>query len=323
MRLLDYTAGEPAVAMLGMCKNAGKTTALNRLILEYGESGVSTVALTSIGRDGESRDLVTGTEKPPIYMKEGMLAATAEKLLSFCDVSREILSATGLHTSLGEVILFRARSDGFVQLAGPSIVDQIKKLREEFSRFGAETVLIDGALNRRSLLSCVSDGVCILSTGASLDRNPDRVVAETAFVAALLMLPERQAPGTPLGKLTLFGADQEPHPVTDFSHMENTRPGDVLMVDGALTDIQARSLLKCPAQTEGLVLLAKNASCLMLKRETYEALTSHGISFSVINKTRLAAITVNSVSAGGWSFDKEEFLDKMKLAVDVPVMDLM
>ena len=92
MRLLDLTAGEPAVAMLGMCKNAGKTTALNRLIRELGEAGVPAAALTSIGRDGEATDLVTGTEKPPIYMREGMLAATAEQLLPLCDVSREILA---------------------------------------------------------------------------------------------------------------------------------------------------------------------------------------------------------------------------------------
>ena len=118
MALLELTGGAPVTALLGMCKNAGKTTALTRLIRECAAAGV-TAGLTSIGRDGESRDLVTDTEKPPIYMYAGMLAATAEELLPLSDVSREILAQTGVHTSLGEVLLFRARSDGFVQLAGP------------------------------------------------------------------------------------------------------------------------------------------------------------------------------------------------------------
>ncbi|MBQ6075064.1 MAG: hypothetical protein IJK86_02820 [Lachnospiraceae bacterium] len=322
MRLLDLTAGEPAVAMLGMCKNAGKTTALNRLIRELGEAGAASAALTSIGRDGEARDLVTGTDKPPIYMREGMLAATAEQLLSLCDVSREILSATGLYTSLGEVILFRARSDGFVQLAGPGIVAHMKRLRGEFARFGASPVLIDGALSRLSLLAGASDGVCVLSTGASLDRNPDRVVAETAYVAALLGLPEKAAPGAPRGKLTLFGAEPEGRPVTDLARIGRAEPEETLLSEGAFTETQARALLRGYTKKEGLTLLVRDASCLMLKRETYEALAARGMDFAVRQGTRLAAVTVNSVSAGGWRFDGDEFREKMQAAVNVPVLDV-
>ena len=66
MKLLDCIGDAPAVAMLGMCKNAGKTTAMNRLIRELAAAGQGPVALTSIGRDGEATDLVTGTSKPPI-----------------------------------------------------------------------------------------------------------------------------------------------------------------------------------------------------------------------------------------------------------------
>ena len=137
MKLRDLVSGAPAVAMLGMCKNAGKTTALNRLIRESAEAGLRRLGLTSIGRDGEGRDLVTGTDKPPIWLYEGMLAATAEQLLPLCDVSREILASTGLYTSLGEVILFRAKSDGFVQLAGPAIVEQMDSTTIIFSNMKA------------------------------------------------------------------------------------------------------------------------------------------------------------------------------------------
>lgn len=322
MRLLDLVADEPVVAILGMCKNAGKTTALNRLICELGEAGITSAALTSIGRDGEARDIVTGTEKPSIYMLKGMLAATAEQLLPVCDVSREILSATGLYTSLGEVILFRARSDGFVQLAGPGIVDHIKQLRLEFDRFGADPVLIDGALNRLSLLAGASDGVCMLSTGASLDRDLNHVVEETAYVAGLLELPVMEAPGEFMGKLTLFGPDGAGRQITDLSGDFRTGPEEILLLDGAFTESQARALLQGSSKKEGLTLIVKDASCLMLKRETCEALRARCMHFAVINGTRLAAITVNSVSAGGWNFDSIEFLEKMQARVSVPVLDV-
>ena len=84
--LFDLTAPYTTLCLAGMCKNAGKTTALNALIRGAKARGVS-LALTSIGRDGEREDLVTGTNKPPIYMTGGTLFATARGLLPKCDVT--------------------------------------------------------------------------------------------------------------------------------------------------------------------------------------------------------------------------------------------
>ena len=322
MKLLECIGDAPAVAMLGMCKNAGKTTAMNRLIRELAAAGQGPVALTSIGRDGEATDLVTGTYKPPIYMREGMLAATAEQLLSFCDVSREILAATGLYTSLGEVIVFRARSDGFVQLAGPGIVDHMKQLREELTRFGGKTVLIDGALSRLSLLAGASKGVCLLSSGASLDRDMEKVVADTAFVASLLTLEQGKAPGPALGKLTLFAEEGTGEAVSDIAALKRSGSAETLLAEGAFTESQGRRLLQAHCPKVGLTLLVRDASCLMLKRETWEALRLRGMEYRVLQPTRLAAVTVNPFSAGGWQFDSAAFKEKMQAAVPVPVLDV-
>lgn len=325
MRLLELTAGAPAVAMLGMCKNAGKTTALCRLIREYAAAG-RTIGLTSIGRDGESRDLVTGTDKPPIYLYEGMLTATAEQLLPFCDVSREIVDLPGIHTSLGRVVVFRAKSDGFAQLAGPAIVEQLAPLRERLAAFGAECVLIDGALNRRSPAAGAADGVCILSTGASLDPDLGRVVAETAFAARLLTLPETAAPGTAVGRFTLFrdpdapgdGAEELP---ALFPALK--RGGDgTLLVSGALTESQSLALLRSGARLDGLRVVAGDGSRYLLKQETFRRLEACGVRFAVLRRTRLAAVTVNPVSAGGWRFDGTEFLETMRAAVAAPVLNV-
>ena len=322
MKLLECIGDAPAVAMLGMCKNAGKTTAMNRLIRELAAAGQGPVALTSIGRDGEATDLVTGTYKPPIYMREGMLAATAEQLLSFCDVSREILAATGLYTSLGEVIVFRARSDGFVQLAGPGIVDHMKQLREELTRFGGKTVLIDGALSRLSLLAGASKGVCLLSSGASLDRDMEKVVADTAYVASLLTLEQGKAPGPAIGKLTLFAEEGTGEAVSDIAALKRSGGAETLLAEGAFTESQGRRLLQAHCPKVGLTLLVRDASCLMLKRETWEALRLRGMEYRVLQPTRLAAVTVNPFSAGGWQFDSAAFKEKMQAAVPVPVLDV-
>ena len=293
MLLSELVGGAPAVAMLGMCKNAGKTTAMNRLIREFAAAG-RVIAVTSVGRDGERRDLVTGTEKPPIYLYEGMLCATAEQLLPFSDVSREILALPELYTSLGQIVVFRARSDGYAQLAGPSIVEQLSGLRETLALFGAGCVLIDGALSRRSPAAGVSasGGCCVLSTGASLDRDIDRVVAETAFAARLLTLPEAAEDG-----------------------------GERMDLPGALTESRALTLLRSGGTRKGLTVRVRDGSCYLLKRETFEKLEALGVRFTVAHGTRLAAVTVNPVSAGGWRFDRDEFLEKMRAVSPAPVLD--
>ena len=127
--LYELVAPYDSVSLIGMCKNAGKTTTLNQLIAELKRNGVSFGA-TSVGRDGESTDLVTNTVKPGIFVYKGTIVATAADLLKYCDTTREILCSTGIYTPMGEIIIFRARTDGFVQIAGPYMTSQQAEVSE-------------------------------------------------------------------------------------------------------------------------------------------------------------------------------------------------
>ncbi len=323
MKLLDLIGPAPAVAMLGMCKNAGKTTALTHLIRDYARVGKS-IALTSIGRDGERVDLVTGTEKPPIYMYKGMLAATASELLALSDVSREILDVTGISTPMGRIVIFRAMSDGFVQLAGPSIVEQMGLLRGRLHELGAQTVLVDGALSRRSPAAGVLDGVCVLSTGASLDRDLDTVVGETGFVCRILTLPEILPAGSAAGRFVLFRDGES----FDFDNAEallsalKAGKGGQVLLAGALSEALGQRILRGGFSLEGLELVLEDSSRILLKKETFEKLCGRGLRFGVRQGTRLAAVTLNPVSAGGWRFDEGEFMEKMRAASPAPVLNV-
>jgi hypothetical protein len=339
MKLTEFTGSAPVIAMIGMCKNAGKTTALNRLICEYGASG-RRIAVTSVGRDGESVDVVTGTAKPPIYIYEGMLAATAAGLLPLSDVSREILDGTDTATPLGRVVVFIARSDGFIQLAGPSVISDMSGLRERLHGFGAETVLIDGALSRRSPVAGALDGVCILSTGASLGRDMDAVVSETAFVCRILTLPEdepgddhgeerRDDPGDGHGKqykaryTAHRGGETEcAEEIDELGAILKSFGPERVVFSGAFTDTAARALLQSGAKLDGLRIIVEDSSRILIKMAAYEKLLSRGAGFQVKHGTKLAAVTINPVSAGGWSFDAVGFLEKMGDAVSVPVIDV-
>jgi hypothetical protein len=320
-----------AVSIIGMCKNAGKTTVLNSLLRQLADCG-ETLALTSIGRDGEGTDLVTGTKKPGIYVREGTLLATASELaLQHCDVSREILDTTGIFTPMGEVVLLRARSDGAVQLGGPSMNSQLAFVRDQFFRLGADRVLIDGALSRKSLCSRHVTEATVLCTGASYHKSLDVVVEDTAHQCRLLTLPETEnslirGVQEDSRALWLFDADGGyPLPACTSPTDELRRCPNTLAVffGGALSDFAVQPLLMANSLPRDLTLVVRDSSKILLRRENFEKLLRRGIRVQVLESIHLVALTVNPFSAYGCPMDGRALLEKMQERVPVPVIDVM
>jgi len=291
------------MSIVGMCKNAGKTTVLNWLLSEAQRG--KCMALTSIGRDGESTDVVTGTEKPSIFVPSGTLIATASDMLRLCDVTKEIVYTTGIPTPLGEVVILRARSAGFVQLAGPSITTQLTHLSGTFFELGAEQVVVDGALGRKSLgARVVAEGV-ILCTGASYHMSMEKVIEDTANVYRIMNLPK--AAVLP--------------PEVEESLEDRLRQSGEAYITGALYDSMVLPLLRNGTLRNGR-LVVQDPSKVLLSTDTLGKLSTRNVKLEVRDAARTLCVTVNPVSAYGWKFDKDEFREKMQAAVDVPVMNV-
>lgn len=301
--LIARLNGTKTLSIVGMCKNAGKTTMLNWLLTGGHLQG--TLGLTSIGRDGESTDVVTGTEKPGIFVREGTLIATAKDMLRLGDVTKEILMTTGIPTPLGEVVIMRARSAGFVQLAGPSITTQLKAVSEAFFTLGADKSVIDGALGRKSLgARAVAEGV-ILCTGASYHMSMDKVIADTAHIYRLMNLPRAE---------TL-----PPEAGGDLAKCVKEHGG--ALIGGALTDTMVLPLLRSGV-LRNCRLVVKDPSKVLLSADTLDKLAARQVALETEDAARTLCVTVNPVSAYGWKFDKDEFLYRMRQAVDAPVINV-
>ena len=320
-----------SVSIIGMCKNAGKTTVLNQIIREAARENI-TLGLTSIGRDGEGQDLVTGTKKPGIYIPAGTLVATASELvLHHCDVSREILSATGHFTPMGEVVLLRAHSDGNIQLAGPSMTSQLAALREEFFRFGAEKVLVDGALSRKSLCGRHVTEATILCTGASYHRDLSTVVADTAYQCRILTLPEAEDPriralaetdSRDILLLTQEGAVPLEAVVSLEDALRKTS-AQAVFFGGALTDHGIKSLLMSSISVKNIPFVVRDSSKILLRQDSFEKLLRRGVPVQVIDSVNPVALTVNPFSAYGLHFDPAELKERMAQATDLPVYNVL
>ena len=315
------------VTIIGLCKNAGKTTAMCRLIEELAGE---TLAMTSVGRDGERTDVVTGTEKPEIWVHKGTLFATARGMLPLCDATVAVEDVTDVMTPLGKVGVFRALSDGFIQLAGPSSVFQLGPLAETFRGLGASRVLIDGAAGRKSLAGAEPGACAILCVGASMDGGPYAIAAETAHTCMLFASKTaehpvlREAIASTEERFALFDEDGTSLSM-EFEEGGQPRWGSlpmtkcVLWMAGGVTGPMLRTLARRGAP---IVLAAQDATHFLSDRSSTELFLRCGGSFLVRNEIRIAAVTANPWSAYGRHLDGAELLKCLREAVDLPVVNV-
>ncbi|MEF3695397.1 MAG: hypothetical protein V3576_08640 [Candidatus Cloacimonadota bacterium] len=150
-------------AIVGICKNAGKTTILNHIIAQdprcrYG--------LMSTGIDGEDFDLVYGTQKPKVKLSQGSLLICDQETADSSGSGLKILSqAPG--TSGRKLLVAEAAEDIETKITGPGSVDEQIRCAKALLAEGADSVLIDGSLDRKSIaLSEVVEHL-ILAIGAA------------------------------------------------------------------------------------------------------------------------------------------------------------
>lgn len=141
--------------------------------------GVS-VAITSIGLDGEKIDQVTLMEKPRIFVKSGTTVATAYGTLKEWEASYEILMETGIRTSIGEVVICKVKEHGNALIAGPSIISEMEYVVSLLESQNPEKVFVDGAFFRHGFAR-ISEAT-VLVIGSNYHQNIDIVVEDAKAI---------------------------------------------------------------------------------------------------------------------------------------------
>jgi hypothetical protein len=325
-----------SISIIGMDKNSGKTTTLN-YILENISSG-KIIGLTSIGRDGEDKDRVTNTHKPRIYIKRGTIIATSKNLLNKCDITKEILATTGISTPLGEIIIVRALSDGYVDIAGPSFNSALKKVRDEMLNLGCDLVIIDGALSRKGSAGNTISDATILATGASLSPNINRVVAESAHHIEMLQLPETTPTIKKLsldilskGKIGFINKGGEveilnlPTSLNSYRKIiDKMKPTYThLVLGGAVSQGLIEAIIQNRIIFKNIELVVEDGTKIFINASIYEKLALIPVKIKVLNKIKLLGITCNPSSPYGYSFQGEEFKEMLQKQTNLEVIDVV
>lgn len=325
------------LSIIGMEKNVGKTTVLNKLIEDIGLQ--KTIGLTSIGRDGEDTDVVTNTHKPRIYVNQGTIIATARDCLRNCDVTKEILYTTDFSTPMGDIIILRAISAGYVDIAGPSYNAQIKVILDIMENFGSELSIVDGALNRKgSAMSDVTDAT-ILSTGAALSLDMGKVIDETANTVSLLNLPEIEDPVLKEkidkifeeSRVGIVYNDGEIKTLEGIGPLESNEEIksylndkiQIIAVRGAITKKFLEVLIKNRGNFKKLTLIAKDGTRVFADFLTLRKLVASNVELRVMNNINLLFVTCNPRSPLGYEFPKEKFRELLQDKLKMKVIDVV
>lgn len=326
-----------SVSIIGMYKNAGKTTTLNHLLKEA--KGKVSLGLTSIGRDGEDLDRVTATEKPKIYIEKGTVLATAKQCLFNSDITREIIKTTGINTPMGEIVICKALSDGYVDLGGPSVNSHLKLIREELLKLNAEIVIIDGALNRKSFASPAVTKATILSTGAALSNNMQKVIGETRHTVEILSLPHEEDEKIislaeeifkkgrigviykdysikVLDTLTALNAAKE---ITEVLTEDVSR----IVIKGAVSGKLIEDIVKSTNLYKNVVFLAEDGTKIFMSEDELYKFKKQGGTIRVLDSINVICVTANPKSPYGYEFPKEKFLEELRNNLSIPVFDVI
>lgn len=324
-RLTRLLADAHRPALVGLAKNTGKTETLTAILAEHAATG-QRIGVTSIGRDGEEHDVIDARiVKPRIELQAGSLVASTGALLRTSDVAHERLVQTGVRTPLGEVLVARLTASGTVEVAGPSAAEDVRSVCEAMAAYGAERVLIDGAIDRRAASSpAISDGL-VLATGAVLGREIEQVVATTGEAVDLVRLPVASAGDIAEGprlerRLVLSGEE------TQVAGMLQAHPhASTFVVDGALGERFLQALVAARRERSGreLKIVAGDPTKVFLSRHGPRWYERQGISIAVVRPIDLRAITVNPVAPQSHRFDSPRLREAIEAAIaGVPVLDV-
>lgn len=327
------------ISIIGLSKNSGKTVTLNHLISEAIEAEV-TIGITSIGRDGEGLDIVTQTEKPRIYVEEGTIVATAATLLDLGDANIEILKVTNYTTPLGDVILGRVRSPGYIQIAGPQSLKEVKEVSGLMLSLGAKFVIIDGALDRKSSAAPAISEATILSTGAVLSRDMNRVIEETLHTVNIFGLPPiediraREIIANLMAENEIAIID-ESYNVNRININTALGAGSIigdylnnnsryLVIPGSLVKSTIEDIIQSTRKYKNIEIIINDGTKVFINPKDWLRFNRYGVRVKVLNPINLIGITINPYAPSGYYFEPKSFLNKMKSYINnIPVMDLM
>jgi len=207
--------------------------------------------------------------------------------------------------------------------------------------FGAEHVLVDGAINRLASASPMVTDATILASGASLGPTMDDVIRKTLFRRDLftktVLVEETMAraarEGIEKGHAALLhrdGSDYRVEPVRGTIPLlagaqllgKCSEETAALVFGGALVDDTLQDIMEFFKELP--LVVVNDATRFFISPEIYNRFISRGGDIYVLNEMKLLAVSLNPTDPSGRDYNPQLFLEKMGEALKpCPVYDLL
>lgn len=334
---LVIKSGAKSLAVVGTAKNVGKTVTMNYLVSELASRGM-TLGLISSGRDGEVIDVLTGEPKPSVVPPSGTWIATAEGVLGEAAMHIEIADVFERTGIFGRIVIGRMVESAPIELVGPPTARELSLIVKNLLAFGADIVLVDGALDRKAAASPQVTDATILSTGAVAGRNIKAIAEEMGFWVWLLSRTEhederirmlaRKAVDTEtvcLIRRLAEGFTLEPTPyVTVLGReddiLELAEDAVAVVVPGAVTQEFVEAVWSW-VEDEEFCVIARDAVSIFVDKKP-------GLPLCVVDPMRVLAATVNPSSFADVQHDSRELVCEIAEEISrwghpLPVFDVV
>ena len=293
-------------AIAGISKNSGKTSFLNWLLAML--NGRAIGVLTT-GRDGEDIDLVYGNPKPAVKLIANTLFSSTSESIDKLGSAVEVLQKLPFLAGTKKLWLLKALRDIETEIVGPANVQAQIQTAEFMQSCGAEIILIDGSLDRKSIaLSNQIKGVFLVVGGSF--GTLDKINTELTRLIQLSQIHKGklQAKLQNLNNISYF-RDNQWDELGINSLLGNTQDiiaalaeikPDKIYFPGAVTDSVFNGIK--PALKEIKDIFVKHPLQLHLNKSNLDYLVAnHGI--HAIEPFNIIAVSLNSWSVKGNHLD--------------------
>lgn len=355
-------SGKRITVIVGLSKNAGKTTFLNWLLehCKFTAKGVITTGL-----DGEDIDLLENVRKPKVCIPPGTIftvrASEMQRLSGFLEVLEKSAYRAG-----GENIWLVRNDTGLeAEIVGPpSVAEQIETAGRILSH-GAEHIFIDGSLDRKAIgASPLVDSLVITGSpvygplpalkkgykglydlakieGASgqISSGVLEVLNEEDYIRILFgplkkgLSDPQESPLRDGRSVALHASSSEwirlpfktllGHEKEMLSLLRSKgKEPSLIFIPGSLTE-RSFQLLKGPIQEfPGLKIILKHPFHVKVADSSFRWLRQKNI-LLVLKRMEIAGLIVNSYAVNGNHIDCEHFRRSIRDEFSLPVVDVM
>ncbi len=322
------------IALVGLSKNSGKTSFLNFILSNIDVKNNFTAVMTT-GRDGEQTDLVFNSEKPRVLLPSGIVFSTYISEANRQSPFIEIIKVTDFNTPLGKIIIAKTKSDIETQIIGPPNVYHQKMLIDFYKKIGINIILIDGSLNRKSIMLLEDCKGVIYLAGASYSSRSIDIINELEkeyHKSNLAVI------GDPI-KEEIAGLSEEFGVVLksegDFIYFDsiissykevkeslNNTKIDYIHIRTSFTDKIFEDLIHILISKD-IKIIFSNSFNIMLNKQNYFKFINE-LDVYTLKKVPILSLGVNSFSDKGDIIDCNELRDSiMNKFPNIPVIDIM